>query len=357
MSYWTGGRGKGKAAMRASGRSNAVDLDFASNAENLTIMPVVSEDGVRWPPVVILPGDMQKYRVRPDGSKEILVDYLTTGTFVLHRTPASITKEYFIQWATKFIEQTKALREEHEYLLLTMDGFGAHLSYHALYMLQLNNIIPYALPAHTSHRTQVLDYSVFSPFKESLRWQWSMRVQGTQALHANDCYTLCEMVHNAYRKAVTQTNIIDGFHGCGLWSLKGGGVDHNVITESDLTNREENETGTDAYKRYQDLVKDFMKTRDVLQYDGPNFINGHFNSTSGSLCNRADLLEDLERHEEAREAEREAQEQRETEREERRLQREELALQAEQRRLIIQQQREERARERAAETARKAAEK
>ena len=90
-----------------------------------------------------------------------------------------MTKEFFLQWVESFIAETTELRKKHNYLFLTMEGFGAHLSYRALALLAEQNIIAYALPAHTSHRTQVLDYSVFSPFKELLRTQWSMRLLAT----------------------------------------------------------------------------------------------------------------------------------------------------------------------------------
>lgn len=145
--------------MSASGRSNAVDLESNSNAEHLIVMHFISSDGECWPPVVIMPEFMQKYRIRRNGEPEFLVEYLPKDTYVVHRTAASMKKEYFIQWAQKFILQTAALREKHDYLLLTMDGFGSHLSCHALSLLQEHNIIAFALPARTSHRTQVLDRS------------------------------------------------------------------------------------------------------------------------------------------------------------------------------------------------------
>ena len=357
VSSRTGGRGKGMAAMRAKGRSNAVDLEFASNAEHLTIMPVVSGDGERWGPVVIMPGVQQKYRIKADNKKEFLLDYLPKNTFIVHRTPASMTKEFFIQWVQHFIEETEVHRKKHKYLVLTMDGFGAHLSYRALSLLSEHNIIAYALPAHTSHRTQVLDYSVFSPFKEKLRQEWSKRLIGTQAMRINDAFTLCEMVNHAYRKSVTQTNIIDGFHACGLWSLRGGGVDHTVISESDITNRDADESGPEAYTRYQDLVRDFAASRDVLESDGPNLVNGHLNSVSGVMCRRADLLEALRQQEEERERAVQEREQREADRERRREERDEQARLAEERRKVAQQERQIRDAQRAAEAARKAAEK
>lgn len=357
VSSRTGGRGKGKAVMRSKGRSNSVELEFAGNAEHLTVMPVISADGKPWNPVVILPGTLHKFRTRPDGTTETLVDYLPPGSYVTHRTPASMDTDIFAQWVELFITETEQLRRTFKYILVTMDGFGAHISYRALARLAEKNIIAYALPSHTSHRTQVLDYSVFSPMKEYLRRQWSMRLIGTQAERSNDCFTLCEMVHKAYMQSVTYTNIVNGFSACGLWSKFGGGVDPSVITASDLTNRDVDETGEQCYTRYQDLLKDFAASRDILKSDGPNLVNGHINSKTGVLCHREDLLAELKAREDERAAERLAREQREKEREQRRSERAEAARVAEERRKIQQTEREARAREKAAEAVRKAAEK
>ena len=61
------GRGKEKASLRDHGRSNATDLAFASNAEHLTLMPVVSADVQPWPPVVILSVALHKVRKKANG--------------------------------------------------------------------------------------------------------------------------------------------------------------------------------------------------------------------------------------------------------------------------------------------------
>jgi len=88
------------------------------------------------------------------------------------------------------------------------------------------------LPSLTSHRTQVLDYSIFSPFKTHLRNALNERT----ILNAgsNDVYTLCEMLHTAYKQSVTYSNILNGFNACGIWRSGRGGVDPNVIKLSDL---------------------------------------------------------------------------------------------------------------------------
>ena len=70
-----GGRGKGKANMRASGRSNATELEFASNAEHLTVMPVLSADVHTWPLVVIMPGSCTKYAKMLTGTRKPFTTY------------------------------------------------------------------------------------------------------------------------------------------------------------------------------------------------------------------------------------------------------------------------------------------
>ena len=117
-----------------------------------------------------------------------------------------------------------------------MDGYGAHTTYKALPYLRDNNNHVIALPAHTSHRTQTLDYSVFSPFKTYLRNAMNERSLASAAEVRNDIYTLCELLHSAYRKAVTYTNIVNGFKGCGVWCSIRKTAIPDVICLGDITN-------------------------------------------------------------------------------------------------------------------------
>lgn len=77
LSSRTGGIGKGKAAIRSNGHSNAVELELSSNIEHITIMPVVSADGKPRNRAVILPGTLQKFRVCADGKRETLIYFLS----------------------------------------------------------------------------------------------------------------------------------------------------------------------------------------------------------------------------------------------------------------------------------------
>lgn len=100
------GRGE-KAGVRAGGLLNVVELQFAGNVEQVTIMLVVSADRRRWSPVVILQGVMNKFRVSPDGEKEFLHNYLPPDCAVALRNPAGMDSKMFLKWVLKFIEDTK----------------------------------------------------------------------------------------------------------------------------------------------------------------------------------------------------------------------------------------------------------
>lgn len=157
--------------------------------EHLTIMPVVSADGKAWPPIVVLPGVMNKFRKRADGIIETLHDYHPAGTSVAHRTPASMDSTIFLALVVRLIEHTQEIRHRHKNIILTTETFGAHMAYAVLTSLSENNIIAYTFPANTSHRTQDLEYCSFSPQEEYLRSQWSIRLISTQGERINYCIT------------------------------------------------------------------------------------------------------------------------------------------------------------------------
>ena len=158
-------RALAKAVIETHGRNNSVEMKWSSNASHVTLMPVGSADGRVWAPLAILPGKRAKYRIRPDGTRETPACFLSECAKITYRDRAGMDSAIFLEFVEWFIEQTTALRSRYLNLVLSMDGCGAHTSFKSLKRLRDMNIHVVALPAHTSHRTQTLDYSVFSPFK------------------------------------------------------------------------------------------------------------------------------------------------------------------------------------------------
>ena len=185
--------------MDLQGRNNSTELKWTGNTAHVTIVPVVSADETVWTPVAILPGKRAKYRIQEVGARETPASYLPGNVKVAYRDPAGMDSAIFFEFCPNFVLETASLRGRHKNLVLTMDGYGPHTTYKALQYLRDNNIHVIALPAHTIHRTQTLDYSVFSPFKTYLRNAMNERPIASAAEVRDDIYTLCELLHGAYR--------------------------------------------------------------------------------------------------------------------------------------------------------------
>ena len=80
---------------------------------------------------------------------------------------------------------------------MTEHGYIVHNSFKALQILRHNNIVVIALPTQTGHRTPVLDFCIFSPFKTYRRNALNERLLTSAGAGRNDVHTLCEFVHNA----------------------------------------------------------------------------------------------------------------------------------------------------------------
>lgn len=123
----------------------------------------------------------------------------------------------FFQFCEWFIQKTAALRARHRNILLILDGYAAHKSFRCFNLLHQNNIVVIALPALSSRRTQVLDFSIFSPLKTELCNALNERILVPEGSVRNDVYTLFELIHNAYKESGTYSNRVNCFKACGLW--------------------------------------------------------------------------------------------------------------------------------------------
>ena len=293
-------RARAKAAMETQGRNNSVEMKWSSNACHVTLMLVVSADGRVWAPLAILPGKRAKYRIRPDGTRETPACFLPECARITYRDPAGMDSAIFLEFVEWFIEQTTALRSRYRNLVLTMDGYGAHTSFKALKRLRDMNINVVALPAHTSHRTQTLDYSVFSPFKNYLRNSLNDRglVAGSQ--QRNDIYTLCEIIHESYKKSVTNTNIVNGFKAWGVWCTVMQNAVPEVIQARDIVNIGGFGSRDEAFISYKSLVSSYVSTRNMLRTDGPVLVKGSLNTRGGALLTTQSVLNILQQREAGR---------------------------------------------------------
>jgi hypothetical protein len=69
-----------------------------------------------------------------------------------------------MEWLRHFNKQTNSKRKG-KYRMIIFDGHESHLTDEFTYYCWEHNIIPFRLPAHSTHLLQPLDIGVFQPFK------------------------------------------------------------------------------------------------------------------------------------------------------------------------------------------------
>ncbi|OHE92286.1 transposase [Colletotrichum orchidophilum] len=99
-----------------------------------------------------------------------------------------------------------------------MDGHGSHVSDDFMWQCYSQGVYLCCLPAHSSHITQPLDVSVFSPLKSSFRT--AIRECGLQLNSApigKQNFLRCYF--QARNEALTVRNICSGWKATGLWPV------------------------------------------------------------------------------------------------------------------------------------------
>lgn len=213
------------------------------------------------------------------------------------------------------VDETAHLQSQYPNLVLMYDGFETHVSVLVLKTFQNNNIHMIAHPAHKSHHTQVLDYSVFSPFKTSFKDMLN-RLALSDVGERKDIHTVCEILHAAYRKAMTAENIISAFKICGIWCSRRSSTVPEVIVARYITNWSGYSDQASTFISLKDLIERYKRTLDVFRSDGDVIRNGTVQTVSGALLTaitvrgsvdarwEAQAQEDEHRSERARDAER-----------------------------------------------------
>ena len=108
-------------------------------------------------------------------------------------------------------------------VLLIYDGYRSHLLLDVLDIFAKHRVIVYALPAHTSGKTQPCDTVLFGSFKHHLDAALRDCVLARPD-HTFDLFDFCKVLKFAYNAAVTPQNIRESFRRAGLWP-----VDHTRI--------------------------------------------------------------------------------------------------------------------------------
>lgn len=217
------GHGRGR-LRRYSSRSRGDDArgaDFQS-ANRVTFLPCVSAAGADGPPLLVFNSTHLTVRKVQRGAmvpQETDHDVLPRGAVVaMHTELGSVDSVNFLACVLLLIESTADLRKNGRHVLLVYDAYRSHLSFAVLELFQQNNIVAYALPAHTSGKTQRLDVVLFGLFKPELREVLINAV----SVHKFQLYTMfysCCAMREAFVSTYTRANIKASFKRSGIWPI------------------------------------------------------------------------------------------------------------------------------------------
>ena len=215
------GASKQKAYVTRSGAHDAKMGQFA-NGNRFTMLPAVSATGDTAPPLFIFKRCKMPYRQVLQGGRVFLqtfADHLPSRSLIsMREAGGGVDTANVFKWALSFVQHVKPLTNDGRKVLLVMDGYRSHISVQVLEKFHHNNVIVYALPSHTSEKTQPLDVTVFSVFKSSINEAiCSCVCRGADAKWS--VYDFCRMITFAYDKAFTSVTIRSGFMRSGIWPL------------------------------------------------------------------------------------------------------------------------------------------
>lgn len=107
-----------------------------------------------------------------------------------------VGSEYFLSWAETFVKHVQDLAANGRKVLLTYDGYRAHMTLGELQLFKENNIIAYAIPAHTSGKLQPCDVVLFGEFKKAFNVVLQ-EMQRTEQASSMGRFEMCALMKHA----------------------------------------------------------------------------------------------------------------------------------------------------------------
>ena len=166
------------------------------NRESLTAVECINAIGCSIPSFLILTGALiMNSWVNNDLSDDVVLSVADTG----------YSNDWLsLQWLKHFDAHT-AKFQKGAYRLLLMDGYGSHHTIEFIDYCEKNKIIPFGLPAHTTHLLQPLDVVVFQPLKH-----WHAEAVKNAMATGDETFTKVEFlnVFTSFRKKAFKTSTI-----------------------------------------------------------------------------------------------------------------------------------------------------
>jgi hypothetical protein len=166
------------------------------NRESLTAIECINGTGLSISSFLIMTGTMiMNFWINNDLNDDVLLSTADTG----------YSNDWLsLEWLKHF-DKHSAKTQKGAYRLLLMDGYGSHHTCEFIEYCDKAKIIPFGLPAHTTHLLQPLDVVVFQPLKH-----WHAEAVKEAMAHGDETFTKVEFLNafNSFRKKAFKKFII-----------------------------------------------------------------------------------------------------------------------------------------------------
>lgn len=212
----------GERYMTRARTGNDMRLAEFKNMNRVTVMPVVNVDGEDGPCLFVFKGmSLPDRKVLRAGrvSVETWAQFLPRNAVTSTRAEFGGVDGYnFFEWAKEFVEYVKPDTDHGRKVLLTYDGYRSLMILRALENFEQNGVCVYALPAHSSGKTQPLDVVLFSLFKKHLQDTIEMAAC-LEKVSMFDGFAYCAMLRTAYLLTFAYKNIRASSARSGIWPV------------------------------------------------------------------------------------------------------------------------------------------
>ncbi|XP_030754783.1 uncharacterized protein LOC115881449 [Sitophilus oryzae] len=204
--------------LASKGRKQVGSLSSAERGQLLTVEVCMGADGSFMPPMFIFPRERMKIE---------LMNGTPPNSWGECNKKGWMTKELFLTWFKKFVQWSRAKKDDP--VLLLLDGHVTHVkSIELIDYARDNGVVLLCFPPHCTHRLQPLDVSFMKPlstyYSEEVK-KWLRTHPGRTVTH----YQVGELFGNAYLRAATMSVAINGFRKTGIWP-----VDRNIFVDVDF---------------------------------------------------------------------------------------------------------------------------
>ncbi len=209
--------------------TKSLNLATSGDKAQITVLACASASGYALPPLIIF----DRKRLKPEHTKGEV-----PGTIYGLSHNGWIDSEIFEEWFEKhFLTHVPPTRP----LLLLLDGHSSHYQPSFVRKAAKSGIIVFCLPPHTSHLTQPLDRTCFSPLKSAWHQECHLFMSMNPGKVVNR-YNFTELFANAWIRAMNLNNVIAGFKCTGIcpfdrFAIKIPGCESSADEEESLAEK------------------------------------------------------------------------------------------------------------------------